>query len=146
MKRRDFITLLGGAAAWPVAALGQQGERLRRIGVLMAATPDDPEYQSRIRAFQQGLAALGWVDGRNVRIDARWAGTNADDIRKHAVELTAFAPDAIVGGSGTTTVAPLLQATLTVPIVCPSAPNRPRCNHHRPIVGCMYPEQGEFIQ
>jgi putative tryptophan/tyrosine transport system substrate-binding protein len=100
MKRRDFITLLGGAAAWPVAALGQQGERLRRIGVLMAATPDDPEYQSRIRAFQQGLAALGWVDGRNVRIDARWAGTNADDIRKHAVELTAFAPDAIVGGFG----------------------------------------------
>jgi putative tryptophan/tyrosine transport system substrate-binding protein len=116
-KRREFITLLGGAAAWPLAALGQQGERVRRIGVLMAATADDPEYQPRIRAFQQGLAALGWVDGRNVRVDTRWAGTNADDIRKHAVELAALAPDAIVGGSGTTTVAPLLQATRTVPIV-----------------------------
>jgi putative tryptophan/tyrosine transport system substrate-binding protein len=116
-KRREFITLLGGAAAWPLAALGQQGERVRRIGVLMAATADDPEYQPRIRAFQQGLAALGWVDGRNVRVDTRWAGTNADDIRKHAVELAALAPDAIVGGSGTTTVAPLLHATRTVPIV-----------------------------
>jgi len=118
MRRREFITLLGGAvAAWPLAARAQQSERMRRIGVLMAATADDPEYQPRIRAFQQGLAALGWIDGRNVQVDTRWAGTNADDIRKHAVELAAFAPDAIVGGSGTTTVAPLLQATRTVPIV-----------------------------
>jgi putative ABC transport system substrate-binding protein len=118
MRRRDFITLLGGtAAAWPLAARAQQPGGLRRIGVLMAATADDPEYQPRIGAFQQGLAALGRIDGRNLRVDTRWAGTNADDIRKHAVELAALAPDAIVGGSGTTTVAPLLQATRTVPIV-----------------------------
>src|SRR5262245_25895158 len=118
MKRRDFITLVGGAAAaWPLAGRAQQGERMRRIGVLMAATADDPEYQPRMAAFQQGLAALAWIDGRNVRIDTRWAGTNADDLRKHAVELAALAPDAILAGSGTTTVAPLLQATRTVPIV-----------------------------
>jgi putative ABC transport system substrate-binding protein len=118
MKRREFITLLGGAAAtWPLAASAQHGERMRRIGVLMAATADDPEYQPRIRAFQQGLALLGLTEGRNVRVDTRWAGTNADDIRKHAVELAALAPDVILAGSGTTTVAPLLQATRTVPIV-----------------------------
>jgi putative tryptophan/tyrosine transport system substrate-binding protein len=117
VKRREFITLLGGAAAWPFAARAEQAERMRRIGVLMAATADDPEYQPRMRAFQQGLALLGWTEGRNVRVDTRWAGTNADDIRKHAVELAALAPDAVVAGSGTTTVAPLLQATRTVPIV-----------------------------
>jgi putative tryptophan/tyrosine transport system substrate-binding protein len=118
MKRRDFITLLGGVtAAWPLAARAQQSDRVRRIGVLMAATADDPEFQPRMRAFQQGLAAVGWIDGRNVWVDTRWAGTNADDIRKQAVELAALAPDVIVAGSGTTTVAPLLQATRTVPIV-----------------------------
>src|SRR5215831_14155932 len=116
-RRRDFITLLGGAAAWPLATRAQQGERMRRIGVLMAATADDPEYQPRMKAFQQGLTLLGWTEGRNVRVDTRWAGTNADDVRKHAVELAALAPDVILAGSGTTTVAPLLQATNTVPIV-----------------------------
>src|SRR5215831_5870650 len=115
-RRREFITQLGGAVAWPLAARAQQPERMRRIGVLMAATADDPEYQPRMKAFQQGLALLGWTDGRNVRVDTRWAATNAD-IRKHAVELAALAPDAILAGSGTTTVAPLLQATRTVPIV-----------------------------
>jgi putative tryptophan/tyrosine transport system substrate-binding protein len=118
MRRREFISLLGGAAAaWPVAARAQQGEQLRRIGVLMAATADDPEYQPRMRAFQQGLTLLGWTEGRNVRVDTRWAGTDADDIRKHAVELATLAPDVILAGSGTTTVAPLQQATRTVPIV-----------------------------
>jgi ABC-type uncharacterized transport system substrate-binding protein len=117
MKRRDFIPLIGGAAAWPLAVPAQQVERMRRIGVLMAATADDPEYQPRMRAFQQGLALLGWTDGRNVRVDTRWAATNADDIRRHALELAALAPDAILAGSGTTTVAPLLQATRSVPIV-----------------------------
>ena len=118
MTRREFIALLGGAAtAWPLAARTQQPERMQRIGVLMAATADDPEYQPRMKAFQQGLALLGWTDGRNVQVDTRWAATNADDIRKHAVELAALAPDAILAGSGTTTVAPLLQATRTVPIV-----------------------------
>src|SRR5262249_11235660 len=118
MKRREFITLLGGAAAaWPLAARAQQGERMRRIGVLLASTADDPEYKPRMKAFEQALGLLGWTDGRNARIDIRWAGTNAEDVRKHAVELVALAPDVILAGSGTTTVAPLLQATRTVPIV-----------------------------
>jgi putative ABC transport system substrate-binding protein len=90
---------------------------MRRIGVLMAATADDPEYQARIGAFQQGLALLGWTDGHNAQIDTRWATTNADDVRRHAAELAALAPDVILAATGTTTVAPLLQATRTVPIV-----------------------------
>ena len=117
MKRRTFITLLGGAAAWPLAARAQQGERVRRIGVLMASAADDLENQARMAAFLQGLAQLGWTEGRNVRIDTRWATTNADDLRRHAVELAALAPDVLVAATGTATVAPLLQATRTVPIV-----------------------------
>jgi putative tryptophan/tyrosine transport system substrate-binding protein len=116
--RRELLVALGGAAAaWPLAARAQQPERMRRIGVLLASTADDPEYKPRMRAFEQALALLGWTDGRNARIDIRWAGTNAEDVRKHAVELVALAPDVILAGSGTTTVAPLLQATRTVPIV-----------------------------
>ena len=96
--RREFISLLGGAAtAWPVAARGQQGERVRRIGVLMPAAADDAEFQARVGAFQQGLALLGWTIGRNVRVDRRWATTNAADIRRHAAELVALAPDVILG-------------------------------------------------
>jgi putative ABC transport system substrate-binding protein len=118
MQRRDFIRFLGGAtAAWPLAARAQQSDRVRRIGVLMAATADDPDYQARIAAFQQGLQQLGWSDGRNVHIDTRWATTKSDDIRRHAAELAALAPDVILAGTGTATVAPLLQATRTVPIV-----------------------------
>jgi putative ABC transport system substrate-binding protein len=117
MKRRTFITLLGGAAAWPLAARAQQGERVRRIGVLMASAADDLENQARMAAFLQGLAQLGWTEGRNVRIDTRWATTNADDLRRHAAELAALAPDVLVAATGTATVAPLLQATRTVPIV-----------------------------
>ncbi len=118
MRRREFITLLGGArAAWPLAARAQQPGGMRRIGVLMASGADDSEYQARIAAFLQGLAQLGWTDGRNVRIDTRWATTNADDLRRHAAELAALAPDVILSGTGTATVAPLLQATRTVPIV-----------------------------
>jgi putative ABC transport system substrate-binding protein len=112
MRRRDFITLLGSAAAaWPLAARAQQPERVRRIGVLMASAADDSEPQARMAAFLQGLAQLGWIDGRNVRIDTRWATTNADDLRRHAAELAALAPDVILAASGTSTVAPLLQAT-----------------------------------
>ena len=108
MKRREFITLLGGAAvAWPLAARAQPGNRVRHIGVLMAAAADDPEYQARIGAFQQGLALLGWTDGRNARIDIRWATTNADEIRRHATDLVALAPDVILAATGTTTVAPV---------------------------------------
>jgi putative ABC transport system substrate-binding protein len=95
----------------------QQSDRVRRIGVLLAATADDPDYQARIAAFQQGLQQLGWSDGHNVHIDTRWATTKADDIRRHAAELAALAPDVILAGTGTATVAPLLQATRTVPIV-----------------------------
>jgi putative tryptophan/tyrosine transport system substrate-binding protein len=117
VNRRSFMSLLGGAAAaWPGAARAQRVP-MRRIGMLMAATAGDPEYRTRMAAFQKELALLGWTEGSNLQIETRWAATDADDIRKHAVELAALAPDAIVAGSGTTTVAPLLQATRTVPIV-----------------------------
>jgi putative tryptophan/tyrosine transport system substrate-binding protein len=112
VKRRAFITLLGGAAAWPLAVRAQQGERVRRT-----SAADDSENQARMAAFLQGLVQLGWIDGRNVRIDIRWATTSADDLRRHAAELAALAPDVLVAASGTSTVAPLLQATRTIPIV-----------------------------
>jgi putative ABC transport system substrate-binding protein len=116
MRRREFITLLGGAAAWPRAAQAQQGERVRRIGILLPAAADDVVFQARVGAFQQALALLGWMIGRNVRIDIRWATTNAAEIRRHATELAALAPDVIlVHGAGP--VGAMLQATRTVPIV-----------------------------
>jgi putative ABC transport system substrate-binding protein len=117
VKRREFITGLAGAAAWPLAARAQQGERMRRIGVLTSgAAADDPDGQTRSAAFVQGLQQLGWTDGRNMRIDHRWGAGDADNLRKYAAELVALAPDVIMA-SGTATVAPLLQATRTVPIV-----------------------------
>jgi ABC-type uncharacterized transport system substrate-binding protein len=116
MRRREFITLLGGAAAaWPLAVRAQQGERVRRIGVLMNLPAGDPEAQARLAAFAQALAQSGWSDGRNLRIDTRWA--TVDDIRKHAAELAALAPDVLLAANGTPTVPPLLEATRTVPIV-----------------------------
>jgi ABC-type uncharacterized transport system substrate-binding protein len=115
--RRTFITLLGGAAAvWPLAARAQQGERARRIGVLMPFAAADPIGQTRVAAFLQGLQQSGWEVGRNLRIDIRWSGANPDDIRKDAAELVALAPDVILANAGTG-VGPLLQATRTVPIV-----------------------------
>src|SRR5262245_38482680 len=121
MKRREFITLVGGAAAsWPIAARAQQRERKRRIGVLLPASADDPDYQSWVGAFQQALAQSGWIIGRNVRIETRWAGAKADDVRRHATELAALAPDVILAHSSTA-VRPLLQATRTIPIVFPIA-------------------------
>jgi putative ABC transport system substrate-binding protein len=116
MKRRKFISLIGGAAAWPLAAHAQQVERVRRIGALMNLAADDAEALGRITAFVQGLQQLGWTDGRNVRIVARWAAGNADNFRKHAAELVALAPDAILATS-TPAVLALQQATHTVPIV-----------------------------
>ena len=118
MNRREVLTLLGAAgAAWPVGARGQQGERVRRIGVLMPGRercgPSDPP-----RGVPSGAEQLGWIIGRNVRIDTRWATTNAADIRRHVAELVALTPDVILA-HGTTTVGPLLQATRTVPIVFP---------------------------
>ena len=92
MKRRDFITLFGGATAWPLAARAQQGERMRRIGVLMGIAADDPAGQVRLAAFLQGLQQLGWTEGRNVRIDIRWGAGDAERNRALATELVALAP------------------------------------------------------
>ena len=121
MRRRDFINaIVGSAVAWPLAARAQQGEHVRRIGVLLPATADDPEFQARVGAFLQELQRSGWTIGRNVQIDIRWATANTADIRKHATELAALAPDVIVA-HGSSAVAPLQQATRTVPIVFPVA-------------------------
>jgi ABC-type uncharacterized transport system substrate-binding protein len=123
MRRREFISLLGSAAAaWPLAALAQQTERVRRIGVLLNVAADDPESLTRVTAFAQGLQELGWIDGRNVRIDYRWGGADVGRIRKYAAELLTLAPDVIVS-SGTPTVAALEQATSTVPIVFVQVPD-----------------------
>jgi putative ABC transport system substrate-binding protein len=116
VRRREFITLLGGAASWPLAARAQQGERMRRIGVIMSLEADDPEGQARLMAFLQGLQQLGWTDGRNVRIDTRWAAGDADRIRRYAAELVALAPDVILASASPSVVA-LQQTTRTVPIV-----------------------------
>jgi putative tryptophan/tyrosine transport system substrate-binding protein len=117
MKRREFITLLGGTAAtWPLAVRAQQADRMRRIGVLMATAADDPESNTRAAAFAHGLQQLGWTVGQNVRIDYRWAGANADDLPRFAAELVALAPDVVLAHSSGA-VAPLLQVTHTVPIV-----------------------------
>jgi len=116
MRRRDFITLLGGAAAWPLAARAQQPAQLRRIGVLMPFAEDDPVGQARVAAFVQGLQQSGWTDGRNVRIDYRWSAGDADRIRKLAMELIALGPDVVMAFTSAG-VAPLRQVTSTVPIV-----------------------------
>src|SRR5262249_17110249 len=120
MRRREFITLLGGAAVWPLAARAQQPERMRRIGILLAATADDAEFQAWVGAFLQALALLGWTIGRNMRVDTRWATANAGEIRRQAAELAALAPDVILA-HGASTVGALLQVTRTVPIVFPIA-------------------------
>jgi putative tryptophan/tyrosine transport system substrate-binding protein len=117
MRRREFITLIGGAAAaLPVAARAQQADRVRRIGVLQGGTADELELQAGYAAFQQGLQQLGWTDGQNVRFDRRMGAGDVDNIRKHAAELAALAPDVILAGGGTV-LEQLLQATRTVPIV-----------------------------
>jgi putative ABC transport system substrate-binding protein len=119
MRRREFISLLGAAAvAWPLAARAQRNERMRRIGVLLPATADDAAFQARIGAFLQELALLDWTIGRNVRIDVRWASTNANAIRRHAAELVSLTPDVILA-AGDSTLPALLQATRTIPIVFP---------------------------
>src|SRR6266404_4871271 len=102
MRRREFITLFGGAAVWPLLARAQQAEQVRRIGVLLPASAEDAQFQARLAAFHQGLALLGWTIGRNVRIDTRWATTNAGEVRRHAAELAALAPDVILAGGATT--------------------------------------------
>jgi ABC-type uncharacterized transport system substrate-binding protein len=121
IRRREFIFTLGGAAAaWPLAARAQQGERMRRIGIIQPASSDDAEYQVRVGAFLQALAQLGWIIGRNIRIETRWTKFDPEESRKYADELVALAPDVIVA-TGISTVGPLLQLTRTVPIVFPAA-------------------------
>jgi len=117
LQRREFITRLGAAAAaWPLAARAQQGERMRRIGVLMPGASDDREYQARLAAFLQGLQQLGWADGHNVRIDTRFGTGDADLIRKQAGELVALGPDVVMAYSSDA-VSSMLRVTRTVPIV-----------------------------
>jgi putative ABC transport system substrate-binding protein len=120
MRRREFISLLGGAAAWPVAAHAQQqGERMRRIGVLSNVAAEDQDNNARLKAFQQRMQQLGWTDGHNVRIDYRFAVGNLENYRKYAAELIALAPDVIVAPG--TSLPYVLEATRTVPIVFPIA-------------------------
>ena len=116
MKRREFITLLGGAAAWPVRALAQPGERMRRVGVLMATTPEESDSQARLSVFRQGLQEAGWIDGRNIEIDIRWSGGDVARLRRNAAELVALTPDVILAGVGPTS-AILRETTRTVPVV-----------------------------
>src|SRR5215831_2283143 len=125
-RRRQFITLLGGAAAWPVVAWAQQLERVRRVGVLLPADSNDAQYQAWVGAFLQGLALSGWTIGRNVRIDTRWATANAAEIRKHAAELAALAPDVILASGNS--VGPLLQAN---PHSANRVPERRRSDRRR---------------
>ena len=116
MRRRDFITLLGGAAAWPLAARAQQGERVRHIGVLMNTGADEPESQARLAAFMQGLQEVGWTAGGNLRIDYRWSPGDLARLRKDAAELVALRPEVILAGVGATT-STLQQVTRTIPII-----------------------------
>jgi putative ABC transport system substrate-binding protein len=120
VRRRKFISLLGGAVAWPLVVRAQQGEQMRRIGVLLPATADDATFQARVGAFLQGLQQLGWRVGQNVQVDVQWATPDAEGVRRHAAELAAQAPDVILA-FGASTVGPMLQATRMVPIVFPAA-------------------------
>ena len=126
MIRREFITLLGGAAAaWPLAARAQQGEQVRRVGVITNLAADDPEAQLRNAAFLQRLSELGWTVGRNVRIDYRWGvrdTRDAERVRRNVAELLGLAPDVVLA-TGSSTTGPLQQATRTVPIVFVAVPD-----------------------
>src|SRR5262249_43821137 len=121
MRRRDFITLVSGAAVLPFSAHAQQSERMRRIGVLTGATADDPEAKARDAAFQQQVQQLGGTPGRNVQIDYRYMSGDVDSIRKHAIELVALAPDVILTSGAAT--GQVMRATRTIPIVFVIAPD-----------------------
>ena len=121
MKRREFITLLGGAAAaWPLAARAQQGDRMRRIGILMPYPKGDPELAVRLQAFREELTKLGWTDGVNVQLDERWTGDDMDRVRSEAASLVKSNPDAIVATGGRV-IPVLIQLTRSIPIVMPGA-------------------------
>ena len=124
MQRREFIALVGGGAiAAPLVARAQQGERVRRIGVLMPAAAGDRDAQDRVAAFLQGLQQSGWSVGRNVRIEYRWSASDADAMRKNAVELIALAPDVILA-NGNAAMTPLLRVTRAVPMCLQPSPIR----------------------
>src|SRR5262249_26064927 len=114
--RREFITLLGGTAAWPLAARAQQSERMRRIGILLSLAESDPEGKAQLSGFTQALAGLGWIDGRNLRTEVRWGRGDVDRIRTFAKELVALQPDVIVA-HGTPVTAALQRETRTIPLV-----------------------------
>ena len=116
MRRREFITLIGGAASWPLAARAQRGERVRLVGFLEGTSADAPGAKARHLAFLEGLRQLGWTPGHNVRIDVRWGGGDEAETRKHAAELIALAPDVILTG-GTTASEVMLKTTRSIPIV-----------------------------
>ena len=116
MRRREFITLLGGAAGWPMAAWALEADRMRRVGVLIGFPENDKEAQSRVAAFQQGFKELAWTEGSNVRIDYRWAGSNLDRLQLYAAELLALTPDVVLTAN-TLTLATLQKATRSIPIV-----------------------------
>jgi putative ABC transport system substrate-binding protein len=116
MRRREFIAVLGIAAAWPLAASAQQPEQLRLIGVLMNRAADDADGRARLVAFQQAMKDLGWSDGRNIRIDTRWGENDVNRTGKYAAELVALAPDIVLAG-GTASVAALQHVTRTLPVV-----------------------------
>jgi putative tryptophan/tyrosine transport system substrate-binding protein len=117
VRRREFLTLLGGAAVvWPLAARAQRADRVRRIGVLMGLVASDPEAQSRVAAFENGLQDLGWIKGRNIRIEYRWASGGENELRNHAAELLAMVPDLILANSTPVTAA-LREQSQVVPIV-----------------------------
>src|SRR5262245_57280843 len=148
MRRRTFITLLGGAvSAWPLIARARQSERMRRIGVLLPAAPDDAEFQSWVGAFLQGLAQSGWITGRNIRVETRWTKFDAEETRKYAADLVALAPDVIVA-SGNSTVGPLLRLTRTVPIVFPAAADPVAAGlvvRHRECLPAIYAYRGHVV-
>jgi len=122
MRRREFLGVLGGAAAWPVASKAQQAERVRRVGLLNLLGPDDPEAQARGAVFEQTLQQLGWTVGRDLKIETRQVGGDLDSLRRYAAELVALAPD-VIFSIGSIAVAPLQQATRTIPIVFVGVPD-----------------------
>src|SRR5262249_16732251 len=121
MKRRDFIALLGGAAAWPLAARAQQAERLRKVGVLVPAAAGTPHWQAYVAAFREGLQKLGWVDGRHLDLEEP-SGPNADEVGSHGGEFAGMMPDVILGGAASAS-RPMQQATRTIPIVFANVPD-----------------------
>jgi putative tryptophan/tyrosine transport system substrate-binding protein len=120
MRRREFITLLGGAASWPLAARAQQTERMRRVGILMPYPPTDVEVQARVQAFREELARLGWTRGRNIQFDERWTMDNMDLVRANAVNLLELKPDLVIALGGRV-IPILMQLTRSVPIIIPGA-------------------------